>query len=328
MSIEGYAEIEPVYEELPGWRESTVGITDHGALPAAARAYLERLAELVSVPDRHDLHRARPRADHRAAASLRRLTLGTPAGARSARRRRGWRSCSSSSLACLAAAGSWRIYSATWDEPEHLAAGIQLLDRGCTSTTPSIRRSGRRVPGLRPVPCRCALLWHAAAGRHAEGKDILYGADHYGCTWCSPAPACCRSSSCCCSPPGCGHGTCCHTGRRSARGGDTRQRPADPGHTRGSRRLISQPPRPCCLPCTRSSSGCSSGRPRDALLFGLARRHRGGHQVLGGAVPRSVAAGRWRALHCSTARAGPGAEGVTAGALAGRACLSVSPQRW
>jgi len=33
-------------------------------------------------------------------------------------------------LACLAAAGSWRIYSATWDEPEHLAAGIQLLDLG------------------------------------------------------------------------------------------------------------------------------------------------------------------------------------------------------
>ncbi|HEY2807481.1 MAG TPA: adenylosuccinate synthase [Steroidobacteraceae bacterium] len=50
MSIEGYAEIEPVYEELSGWRESTVGITDHAALPAAARSYLERLAQHVSVP--------------------------------------------------------------------------------------------------------------------------------------------------------------------------------------------------------------------------------------------------------------------------------------
>ncbi len=50
MSIEGYAEIEPVYEERPGWSESTVGITDHGALPAAARRYLERLAQQVSVP--------------------------------------------------------------------------------------------------------------------------------------------------------------------------------------------------------------------------------------------------------------------------------------
>ena len=32
--------------------------------------------------------------------------------------------------ACLLATGSWRVYSNTWDEPEHLAAGIELLDRG------------------------------------------------------------------------------------------------------------------------------------------------------------------------------------------------------
>jgi adenylosuccinate synthase len=50
MSVEGYAEVQPVYEELPGWRESTVGITAYEALPANARAYLERLARLVDVP--------------------------------------------------------------------------------------------------------------------------------------------------------------------------------------------------------------------------------------------------------------------------------------
>jgi len=33
-------------------------------------------------------------------------------------------------VACLLAAGCWRVYSNTWDEPEHLAAGIELLDRG------------------------------------------------------------------------------------------------------------------------------------------------------------------------------------------------------
>jgi hypothetical protein len=32
--------------------------------------------------------------------------------------------------ACVLAAGCWRVYSNTWDEPEHLAAGIELLDRG------------------------------------------------------------------------------------------------------------------------------------------------------------------------------------------------------
>ena len=50
MSVEGYADVEPVYEELPGWRESTVGITAYQALPGNARSYLERLAHLVSVP--------------------------------------------------------------------------------------------------------------------------------------------------------------------------------------------------------------------------------------------------------------------------------------
>jgi adenylosuccinate synthase len=49
-SVEGYAGIEPVYEELPGWRESTVGITTYEALPGNARRYLERLAALVEVP--------------------------------------------------------------------------------------------------------------------------------------------------------------------------------------------------------------------------------------------------------------------------------------
>jgi adenylosuccinate synthase len=50
LSVEGYADIEPVYEELPGWRESTVGVTDYQALPGNARRYLERLQELVQVP--------------------------------------------------------------------------------------------------------------------------------------------------------------------------------------------------------------------------------------------------------------------------------------
>jgi adenylosuccinate synthase len=50
LSVEGYADVEPVYEELPGWRESTVGITAYEALPGNARRYLERLAQLVATP--------------------------------------------------------------------------------------------------------------------------------------------------------------------------------------------------------------------------------------------------------------------------------------
>jgi adenylosuccinate synthase len=40
----------PVYEELPGWMESTVGIKSHDSLPTAARAYLKRIEELAGVP--------------------------------------------------------------------------------------------------------------------------------------------------------------------------------------------------------------------------------------------------------------------------------------
>jgi len=39
-----------VYEELPGWMESTVGIKAHAALPKAARDYLKRIEALCGVP--------------------------------------------------------------------------------------------------------------------------------------------------------------------------------------------------------------------------------------------------------------------------------------
>lgn len=47
---EAYAECEPVYEEWPGWQESTLGVREYALLPQAARRYLERLAEVVGVP--------------------------------------------------------------------------------------------------------------------------------------------------------------------------------------------------------------------------------------------------------------------------------------
>jgi len=45
-----FADVEPVYETLPGWKDSTVGVTRYEALPANARRYIERLGELVGVP--------------------------------------------------------------------------------------------------------------------------------------------------------------------------------------------------------------------------------------------------------------------------------------
>ena len=43
------AEAEPVFEELPGWSDSTAGITEYDKLPVNARRYLERIAEVCDV---------------------------------------------------------------------------------------------------------------------------------------------------------------------------------------------------------------------------------------------------------------------------------------
>jgi adenylosuccinate synthase len=40
----------PIYEELPGWLESTVGIKADERLPKAAQAYLQRIERLAGVP--------------------------------------------------------------------------------------------------------------------------------------------------------------------------------------------------------------------------------------------------------------------------------------
>jgi adenylosuccinate synthase len=50
LNLESYSDVQPVYEELPGWKDSTVGVTDYNALPVNARKYLERLQQLVEVP--------------------------------------------------------------------------------------------------------------------------------------------------------------------------------------------------------------------------------------------------------------------------------------
>ncbi|HKQ24468.1 MAG TPA: adenylosuccinate synthase [Burkholderiales bacterium] len=47
---EALAECEPIYEEIPGWTESTVGIRRHQDLPRNARNYLKRIEDTCAVP--------------------------------------------------------------------------------------------------------------------------------------------------------------------------------------------------------------------------------------------------------------------------------------
>ncbi|MQQ99316.1 adenylosuccinate synthase [Glaciimonas soli] len=50
VGAEDAARCVPIYEEMPGWTESTVGAKSMEALPATARAYIKRIEELVGVP--------------------------------------------------------------------------------------------------------------------------------------------------------------------------------------------------------------------------------------------------------------------------------------
>ena len=50
VGAEALAICEPIYEEHPGWKESTVGIKSFASLPRNAQSYLKRLEALVDAP--------------------------------------------------------------------------------------------------------------------------------------------------------------------------------------------------------------------------------------------------------------------------------------
>lgn len=50
IGCDTYKDIEPVYAELPGWQESTVGLTGLDQLPENARAYIRFLEEQIEAP--------------------------------------------------------------------------------------------------------------------------------------------------------------------------------------------------------------------------------------------------------------------------------------
>src|SRR5580658_7121995 len=50
LFADAYADVIPVYEEMPGWRQSTVGMVHFEDLPENARRYLNRIEALAGVP--------------------------------------------------------------------------------------------------------------------------------------------------------------------------------------------------------------------------------------------------------------------------------------
>jgi len=50
VGAEALDHCEPIYEEMPGWKENTVGIKRYEDLPVAAKNYLKRVEEVCGVP--------------------------------------------------------------------------------------------------------------------------------------------------------------------------------------------------------------------------------------------------------------------------------------
>ncbi|WP_024298188.1 adenylosuccinate synthase [Methylomicrobium lacus] len=49
LGADRYQQCEAVIEEMPGWSDTTAGVTDYAKLPENAKAYIKRLEELVGV---------------------------------------------------------------------------------------------------------------------------------------------------------------------------------------------------------------------------------------------------------------------------------------
>lgn len=50
QAADDFEDLEPIYEDLPGWQESTADIKSVDQLPANARAYVKRIEALLGIP--------------------------------------------------------------------------------------------------------------------------------------------------------------------------------------------------------------------------------------------------------------------------------------
>lgn len=50
LDARDYERVKPVFEEMPGWSDSTVGVTDMNVMPQLAKNYLKRVEELLERP--------------------------------------------------------------------------------------------------------------------------------------------------------------------------------------------------------------------------------------------------------------------------------------
>ena len=62
MGADDIERCKPIYEVMPGWSQSTVGVTEYAKLPASAQRYLQRIEQVTGVPI--DMVSTSPDRDH------------------------------------------------------------------------------------------------------------------------------------------------------------------------------------------------------------------------------------------------------------------------
>jgi 4-amino-4-deoxy-L-arabinose transferase-like glycosyltransferase len=82
-------------------------------------------------------------------------------------------------VALVAAMTTWRVYGHTWDEPEHLAAGMELLDRGKYEYDIQHPPLARLLIAAGPYLAGARSLGKPPPDGTPEGVAILYGGGHY-----------------------------------------------------------------------------------------------------------------------------------------------------
>jgi hypothetical protein len=82
-------------------------------------------------------------------------------------------------LACALCISTYSVFGHTWDEPEHLAAGIALLDTGDYPYDQQHPPLARIAMALGPFLAGAHSHGNAGPSGEQEGRDILYGEGHY-----------------------------------------------------------------------------------------------------------------------------------------------------
>src|SRR5579871_5342564 len=82
-------------------------------------------------------------------------------------------------LALGSAASTWRVFGHTWDEPEHLAAGMELVDKGKYEYDTEHPPLARAFLALGPYLAGSHSFGTPPPDGTQEGVDILYDGGHY-----------------------------------------------------------------------------------------------------------------------------------------------------